>query len=128
MANAIHQEVQIDAAPQRVYQALTDPKQFGEVTGAPAHNADQPGGEFSLFGGHITGRNVELIPGKRIVQAWRAQDWEEGLYSIVRVELASQGSGTQLRFDHTGYPEDARDMLDPGWHKMYWEPLRKYLS
>lgn len=124
----IHQQVTITATPGRVYDALLDAKQFGEVTGAPADITAQPGGQFSCFGGFVSGRNVELLPGKRIVQAWRAQDWEEGLYSIVRFELAEQGSGTELTFDHVGYPDGAHDELDAGWHKMYWEPLRKYLS
>ena len=124
----IHQEVTIQASPSRVYDALIDAKQFGEVTGAPADIAPQAGGAFSMFGGHITGRTVELVPGKRIVQAWRATDWEDGLYSIVRFELAEQGGSTGLTFDQSGYPEAAHGELDPGWHKMYWEPLRKYLS
>jgi uncharacterized protein YndB with AHSA1/START domain len=124
----IHQEVSIQASPNRVYDALIDARQFGEVTGAPADIAPQAGGPFTMFGGHITGRTVELVPGKRIVQAWRAKDWEDGLYSIVRFELAEQGAGTGLTFDHTGYPEAAHAELDAGWHKMYWEPLRTYLS
>lgn len=130
MANAIHQEIKLDANPARVYKALTDPAQFGELTGrsAAALTADA-GAPFSLFDGHITGRNVELVPDSRVVQAWRAASWPEGRYSIVHFQLEAGGrEQTRLVFDHTGYPEDAHDELAAGWGKMYWEPLQRYLS
>jgi uncharacterized protein YndB with AHSA1/START domain len=73
MADAIKQEVVFKASPKRVYDALLDSKQFSEFSGgAPAEISCDPGGPLSCFGGMITGRNVELIPNQRIVQAWRA--------------------------------------------------------
>jgi hypothetical protein len=42
--------------------------------------------EQRMFGGDISGRNVELVPGRRAVQAWRSNAWPEGVYSIVRFE------------------------------------------
>jgi activator of HSP90 ATPase len=82
-----------------------------------------------LFGGQVTGRNVELVEDRRLVQAWRAATWPEGAYSIVNFQLDDAGdSATKLVFDHTGFPEDARDELEPGWVKMYWEPLKQYLA
>ncbi len=86
MAN-IHHEIPLSAPPARVYQALVDSKSFADVTGAPASGDSTEGATFSAFGGHITGRHVELVPNKRVVQAWRAKTWPEGAYSIVRFEL-----------------------------------------
>lgn len=129
MTAFIHQEITFNATPRRLYQALLDAKQFSEFTGgAPAQIDAAVGGAFSCFGGMITGRNVELDPDRRIVQAWRAGNWPEGVYSIVRFEMTGQGAGTKLTFDHSGFPDGQREHLDGGWHKMYWEPLRKYLS
>jgi activator of HSP90 ATPase len=119
----IHQEVSLRAAPARVYQALVESKRFGELTGAPATGDSTEGAPFSLFGGHITGRHVELVPGKRVVQAWRAKTWPEGLYSIVRFELEAEGSGTKVVFDHDGFPVDMQEHLAKGWHSNYWEKL-----
>lgn len=124
----IHQEVDFKASPQRIYEALLDTKQFSAFAGMPAEINREVGGAFSLFGGHIIGRNVELIPNKRIVQAWRVVDWPEGVYSIARFELKAQGSGTHLVFDHTGFPEDLRDHLAEGWADHYWARLKKYLE
>jgi activator of HSP90 ATPase len=125
----IHQEVILKASPERVYAALTDAAQFSKVTsGAPTENQLQPGGAFSSFGGTIVGRNIELVPNQRIVQAWRVKTWPEGVFSIVRFELVAQGSGTRLLLDHSGYPEGSGAHLASGWQARYWEPLKKYLE
>jgi len=139
-ADAIHQEPVFSASPKRVYEALTDAKQFTRVvqlSGAlqAMHLPDQPaqisreaGGAFALFGGFITGRHVELVPNVRIVQAWRAGDWPVGIYSIARFELVEQSSGSKIVFDHTGFPKGEAESLASGWKAHYWEPLAKFLA
>ncbi len=129
MSQSIHQEVTIKANPQRVYAALTDAKQFSAFTGgAPATIEAAAGGAFSCFGGMIAGRNIELVPNKRIVQAWRAGNWPDGVYSIAKFELQENGKETKLVFDHAGFPAEQAPHLEGGWHKMYWEPLKAYLG
>ena len=71
------------------------------------------GGAFSTFGGLIEGRNIELIPNQRIVQAWRPTHWDPGVYSIVRFELKPKGSETTVVLDHTGFPEGEFDISTP---------------
>jgi activator of HSP90 ATPase len=126
-STTIHQEVNFNASLQRVYEALLDAKQFGAFSGRPAEINREAGGAFSLFGGHIIGRNLELIPNQRIVQAWRVVTWPEGAYSIARFELKPQGAGTLLVFDHIGFPEGLHDHLAEGWEQNYWSLLKKYL-
>jgi uncharacterized protein YndB with AHSA1/START domain len=73
---SLHQEVDFKTTPQRIYAALLSSKDFAAFTGAPAEIDPKPGGAFSLFGGMVVGRNVELVPNQRIVQAWRVvADW-----------------------------------------------------
>ncbi len=124
---AIHEEVDFAASPQRVYEALLDAKQFAAFSNKSAQIDGKVGGAFSLFDGHIIGRNLELVPNQRIVQAWRVVDWPAGAYSIAKFELSTQGTGTHLIFDHTGFPEGLHDHLAEGWKMNYWEPLKKYL-
>ena len=117
------------ASPTRVYDALLDSRQFSEFTGGAAAQINRdPGGAFSCFGGMITGRNVELVPDQRIVQAWRVGNWPEGVYSIVSFELKAQGANTLLTLRHVGFPERTGEHLESGWGKMYWEPLQKHLA
>ena len=124
----IHQEVRFKASPAKIYAALTSGKEFGQLTGAPAEVTAVEGQPISLFGGQITGRNIELVPGKSLVQAWRVGAWPPGVYSIVRITLNKEGDETKLTLDHTGYPDGAAEHLEAGWHKMYWEPLAAYLG
>jgi len=124
----IHQEVDFKASPQRIYEALMDTKQFSAFSGMQAQINREVGGAFTIFSGHIIGRNLELIANKRIVQAWRVVDWPEGVYSIAKFELKPQGSGTHLVFDHTGFPEELRDHLAEGWQDHYWARLTKYFE
>jgi activator of HSP90 ATPase len=129
MTKSIHQEVLIPTAASRLYEALLDSRQFSELTGgAPAEIGKQAGDPFKMFGGAIEGRNVELVPNKLVVQAWRSKAWPAGIYSIVRFELNPAKTGTKLVFDQVGFPEAEHDMLDSGWGKMYWEPLKKFFS
>lgn len=140
-SEAIHQEVRFNASRKRLYQALTDTQQFDQVTrlsaawkvvgvpgASPTRISRHAGGTFSLFGGHITGRQIELLDDQRIVQAWRELSWSPGDYSIARFVLAAEGSGTRLIFDHRGFPEGAGGHLAAGWYANYWEPLATYLS
>lgn len=123
-AALIHQEIDLAASPDRIYDALLSAKQFGALTGLPAEIAPEAGGAFSCFGGHIVGRTVELVPKRRIVQAWRVATWPEGVYSIARFELKAQPTGTRVVFDHTGFPPGLRDHLAAGWEDHYWKALR----
>lgn len=125
---AIHQEVTFKARPEKVYAALTSGKEFAKLTGAPADIAAVEGGAFSLFGGMITGRNVELSDNEALVQAWRAGPWPKGVYSIVRITLEGSGEETRMTLDQSGFPDGTAEHLEGGWHKMYWQPLRAYLE
>lgn len=122
----IHQEIDFNVSPQRVYDALLDPKQFTEFSSRPAEISRDVGGAFSLFKGHIIGRNLELVPNQRIVQAWRVVTWPEGAFSIARFDLKPQGSGTHLVFEHLGFPEGLHEHLAQGWEENYWSLLKKY--
>ena len=124
----IHQEVTFSAPPGQIYRALIDSKEFAKVTGKPAEIEPEEGGKFSCFGGYITGRHVELLPSKRIVQAWRSGSWPAGLYSIVSFDLTADGLKTKLVFDQGGAPENEIRHLEQGWGAQYWEPLKKYLG
>jgi len=140
-AESIHQEPVFKTSRKRVYQALTDASQFDHVVkmsaamqsmkslgDKPSEISREPGGPFALFGGYISGRQIELIPDRRIVQVWRAGSWDAGDYSIARFELVEQDSGTKIIFDHRGFPDGAGQHLAEGWNGNYWEPLAKFLA
>lgn len=124
----LHQEIGIHASSDRIYDALLDSKQFAAFTGMAAEINREAGGAFSMFGGLIVGRNIELVPNQRIVQAWRPKSWDPGIYSLVKFELKRQDQHTTVVLDHTGFPEGSFRHLDSGWYERYWEPLKKFLA
>lgn len=139
-AEAIRQEPVFQASRKRVYEALIDAQQFDKVmrlsaamrsmaTGTkPAEISGDAGSAFSIFGGYVSGRQIEIVPNERIVQAWRSQSWKPAEYSIVRFELIEQGASTKIVLDHRGFPDGMGDHLAAGWKENYWEPLAKYLE
>jgi activator of HSP90 ATPase len=140
-AESIHQETAFKASRKRVYEAITDTKQFNQVSQlsaamrsgmslgtVPTEISHEVGGAFSIYGGYIVGRNIELVPNERIVQAWRVTRWDPGVYSIAIFKLREQGSGTRIVFDHTGFPKGTGEHLAAGWKANYWEPLEKFLA
>ncbi len=140
--DSIHQEPVFAASRKRVYEALTSAAQFDKViqlSGVmqtavmasmkkPTEISLHQGGAFALFGGHIVGMQIELVPDELIVQAWRVVNWDRGIYSIARFDLAAQGAGTKILFDHTGFPKGQGEHLAEGWQANYWSPLQKYLA
>jgi len=138
---AIHQEVVFQASRKRIYDALTDAKQFEKVIqlsaamksgmalgNRPTEISHEEGGAFTVYRGHILGRQIELVPSERIVQAWRVVSWDSGVYSIAKFELTEQGAETKLVFDHKGFPDGQAEHLAEGWKANYWEPIGKFLA
>jgi activator of HSP90 ATPase len=140
--SAIHQVITFTADSARVYQVLTMADRFDRVVQlsgvmtsmmksmpqtVSTHIDARPGGDFALFGGYITGYNLELVPNARIVQAWRVGNWPPGLFSVAKFVLSGNGPDTALTFDHTGFPDEAAEHLAKGWHENYWEPMAKLL-
>lgn len=78
---------------------------FSTFTGDSAEIQRQPGGSFKLFGGRIEGRNIELAPNQRIVQAWREASWSPGIYSLAKFDLVARSFGTRIVFDQAGIAE-----------------------
>jgi activator of HSP90 ATPase len=129
----IHQEAVISADPQAVYCVLTDGQKFATATGMAAQISDREGETFTLFDGRIEGRQIELVPGQRIVQAWRfgaahPSPWDAGVYSVVRFTLSGQEDGTRLSIDHTAVPPEWHDHLSGGYADFYLQPLERYFA
>src|SRR5450432_3688524 len=98
----VHQEVTFSAAPAQVYQALMNAAEHAKFTGAPAEIDSRVVGAWSAYGGKISGQNIELVDGARIVQTWRAGNWPAGAHSVVKFERGWQGheAGARPRRAH----------------------------
>jgi len=90
-------------------------------------NIQQQPGRLLKF--HITGKNLQLVTNRLIVQSWRAQSWSgDDIDSTFIIYLEPQGADTLLHAVHANIPDSAVEGIDAGWHKMYWEPWKLYLA
>ena len=120
----LRQQVTFDASPNDVYEALMDAKKHAKFTGAPAKISRAIGGKFEAHGKYITGSNVELKPGKKIVQAWHGGGWPEGHMSLTTYNFSKAGKKTKMAFRHSGIPEKEYQSIKSGWNTHYWEPMK----
>jgi activator of HSP90 ATPase len=124
----IRHTVRIAATPHAVYEALMDSRKHTAFTDAPAKISRKVGGAFTAHGDHLSGINVELVKDRRIVQAWRADGWPDGHYSIASFELKPARGGTILTFTQTGVPTARFKSINQGWKQYYWQPLKRALE
>ena len=108
----------IDATPEEVYTALTNEATIQLWSGEEAVMPLEPGAEFSLWGGSITGKNIEFIPGKKIIQEWYFG--EQGPASIVTIILHADKKGTSAELRHTNIPDEDFDNISEGWDENYF--------
>ncbi|HKC37740.1 MAG TPA: SRPBCC domain-containing protein [Chitinophagaceae bacterium] len=112
-----------------LYELYVDEEKHSIATGAPAKISAKEGSEYSAHSGYITGKNLQLIKDRLIVQSWRAQSWSvNDVDSTFIIYLEPQGADTLLHAVHANLPDSAAESIDAGWHKMYWEPWRLYLA
>jgi uncharacterized protein YndB with AHSA1/START domain len=128
MAKTIKQTVEFKASPEDVYEALMDQEKHAEFTGAKAKISRRVGGAFSVWDGYAKGKNLELVPGKKIVQLWRAGDWPEGAVSKVTFKFEKTKKGTKMTFTQTGVPDGFLSDILQGWKDFYWAPMKGMLD
>lgn len=129
MCKTIKQKVKFQAPPITIYSLIANAKSHQAFTGKPASNDEVIGGRFSSYGGSIKGINVDLLPGKRIVQAWREKRFPEGIFSMATFNLVpTKNGGTELTLTHRGVPKDLIPKISAEWRELYWERIKRYLK
>ena len=119
----------IPATPQQIYAAWLDSLAHSDMTGGKASMSDEIGAQVSAWDGYITGRNLQLVPGRRIVQSWRTSRFTDAhADSIVTVTLRAAASGTVLMLEHSNVPDDQRNYEDGGWEENYFAPMKDYFA
>lgn len=111
----------ISAAPEDVFTALTNPATIQLWSGEPAEMSTEPGSEFSLWEGSITGKNISFEPGKKIVQEWYFGEQDEK--SIVTMIFHPHKQGTSAELRHTNIPDEDYDDIVAGWNDVYFSSL-----
>lgn len=116
----------LNASPDEVYAALTNPLSIKLWTNDEAIMSTKPGSEFLLFGGSITGKNLEFEENKKIVQQWYFDDESEN--SIVTIKLHPHKKGTSVEVIHTNIPDNAYENIVEGWDEVYFGNLEYFFD
>ena len=107
----------LNATPEEVYAALTNPYTIQLWSGEPATMSTEPNSEFSLWQGSIEGINLEFEKDKKIVQQWFFGEQAEA--SIVTIKLFEDKNKTSLELRHTNIPDDDYESIVAGWNDVY---------
>jgi activator of HSP90 ATPase len=128
-ATTIKQKTLIPATPDEVYDAFMEAKKHSAFTGSKATSDPKVGGEFTAWDGYISGRNLELVKGKKIVQEWSTTDWPDK-FPPSRLELTFKEAkgGTEISMIHSKVPAEQADDLVEGWNEFYWKPIKEYFT
>jgi activator of HSP90 ATPase len=125
----IGQKVIVSATPEEVYDAFMDPEKHSAFTRSKATCDARVGGEFTAWDGYISGKNLKLERGKKIVQEWVTTDWPQK-YPPSKLELTFKkvGGCTEISMIHSKVPAEQADDIGQGWTDFYWEPLKDYFK
>ena len=118
----------IPAKPREIYDAWLDSRAHSKMTGGKAVTSSEVGAAFTAWDGYISGTNLELAPGMRIVQSWRTTEFAKAdPDSRITVTLKPVKSGTRLTLLHAGVP-DGHTGYRTGWGESYFAPMKAHFS
>lgn len=126
MVKTIRQTYHINASAEKVWHALVDAKAIDNWGGGPAKMNSKKNAEFSLWGGDIHGKNIEVIPEKKLVQEWMSGSWDK--YSKVTFILNGKESKTHVELIHEDVPDKEVIEIEDGWKQYYMEPLKEWVE
>ncbi len=116
-------------SPSEIYNAWLNSELHGDMIGGEAQCTNVVGDEFSAWDGYITGKNLELIENKKIVQTWRTTEFDdEDEDSILTVEFVElENGGAELKLTHTNIPE-GQTQYEQGWKDHYFTPMKDFFK
>jgi len=119
--------ITLPVEPEKLYNDWLDSKLHTAFTGSKARVSSKANGRFTAWDGYIKGKNLELIAGKKIVQSWRTNDFDEDAPdSILELTFERKGKGTKLTLFHHDLQKDDAKKYKQGWRDFYLLPIKHY--
>lgn len=122
------QQLTVNLPAQTVFDMYMDARKHAKWIGAGVKMSKKVGGRFEVFDGYAYGTNIELMPGKKIVQVWIPQEekWPDGHVSIVEFSFSSVGKNKcKITLHHKQIPSGMEKQFKDGWRDYYWTPLKQ---
>jgi activator of HSP90 ATPase len=130
MAKTITQKVVFkNTTPKALYSFYMDAKKHTMIASSPCIISAKEGAKYSVHGGYIKGKNLQLVKDKLIVQTWRAQGWEKNdVDSTFIIHLEPKGKDVVLQAIHANVPDKHVESVKKGWIGHYWNPWKQHIA
>jgi len=115
-------------SPLDLYKAFLEPERVSGYTMKPAEISAQVGGAFRIRGGAVSGTQVKLVPGERIVQKWRMDSYPEGLYTDVAITIHQREEQVVLELVQRGVPEAQMRDTEHAWRVETFQRMKVVLG
>ena len=130
MAKTIIQKVlfkNISAAT--LYNTYVNAKEHSAAIGSSAKIQNKEGTKFSAWDSYITGKNLQLVKNKLIVQSWRESDWSKSdIDSTFILSFGQKGKDGIINMVHVNVPDKRAGGIKKGWNTYYWDLWKKYFA
>lgn len=129
MTKVIRQTVVLPAPPAALYDMYLDARRHSQIIDANVSVGRKPGTTFRAWGGSISGRMLQLVPKRLIVQSWRADDWKKAdIDSTLILAFSADRRGGRIELVQVNVPDRHAASISDGWKSFYWKPWRNYLT
>jgi activator of HSP90 ATPase len=130
MRSTIFKTVVLPASAEELFSMYMDPAIHGEFTGAPARISDEAGSVFEAFGGLLTGRTLQVVKPRLIIQSWRSVNFADDDADSTLIIMFTQEEDNAGRIDlvHLDVPESDYQGVSGGWESRYFAPWLEYLQ
>ena len=129
MPRIVKQSVTLPASSKVLYSMYLNPRTHGAFTGGKVSISAKSGSKFGAFGGALSGRMLQTIPGRLIVQAWRSTAFKKSdADSTLILRFTPKGRNGRIDLVHVNVPDHDFQGVNKGWKQYYWKPWRKYLA
>lgn len=123
----LHLEPTFNTTADQLYLTLLDQARIAAWSrSAPQIEAFPPkeGSTFKLFGGSVSGKLLKLVPNQQITQLWRLEDWKEGHFAQLDIQLVQGTSETKMVVKWTGIPVGEEDRVRGNFENYYIRSIK----
>lgn len=113
----------INASAEEVFEALVNPELIQIWSGDEAKMSADIGAEFTLWSGQMFGKNMEVVPNKKLVQEWCYEQWNEP--SKVTITIKAKGKTSTVTLMHENVPDKSLNSIADGWDTYYFGAIQE---
>lgn len=121
---ALNLEPAFHAPAAALYDAFTKPDMVAAWTRSKPDIDATPGKPYSLFGGNVTGKILEVKPNERLQMTWRLREWKPDHVATLTLDFVPGPAETKLKVNWTGIPIGQEEVVESNFNSYYVTPIK----